>query len=304
VQPPPLPLQGVNDRGVVVDEVTCRGCGYGLRGLSMDAVCPECQWPIVRSVMGTMLINSAPAHILNLKRGTGIAIAASFAAFAGAFVGVGASILAAVPVASGPILTEAAANVITIGLATISTLAGLFGWWMISTPDPALADADRAGRVRRILRGLIVATCLLSLFNFVLNVLFVAGFLPPGPQWSPFSGSGQPGGPAMPTFGLTQAFIFVLGLFITLLGTAQTSYSMKYLATVVARIPDASQQSFASTMVWLTWVLFFGGFVSCGLTNLALVILYLIVLFRAYFSLAKIRAHQLALPDLPAGVRA
>lgn len=301
VGPPPLPLQGVNDRGVVVDEVTCRGCGYGLRGLSMDAVCPECQWPIVRSVMGTMLINSAPAHILHLKRGMGVAIAASFAAFASAFVGAGAGVLAAIPIASGPILTEAAANVITIGLATLSTLAGLLGWWMVSTPDPALADADRAGRVRRTLRALIVVTCALSLVNFVLNALFVAGILPPGPQWSPFSGSGGPGGPAMPAFGLTQTLLVVLGMFISLIGTAQTSLSMKYLATIVARVPDPSQQSFASTMVWLTWVLYFTGFLSCGLTNLALVVLYLIVLFRAYFSLSKIRAHQLAAPNLPVG---
>ncbi len=52
-----------DETGLIAEDVGCRGCGYNLRGLRIEATCPECSIPIGRSVFGDLLRYCNPAWL-------------------------------------------------------------------------------------------------------------------------------------------------------------------------------------------------------------------------------------------------
>src|SRR5438876_719044 len=64
----PMPALVDADGRVCVDAV-CLGCGYNLRTLPEDAVCPECAQPVRRSLVGEQLTFAAPHWVRRLARG-------------------------------------------------------------------------------------------------------------------------------------------------------------------------------------------------------------------------------------------
>lgn len=62
-----------HDAGVTPDaagaELLCVTCGYALRGLDHDGMCPECGTPIERSLRGDLLAGAAPAWLATVTRG-------------------------------------------------------------------------------------------------------------------------------------------------------------------------------------------------------------------------------------------
>lgn len=57
--PAPEPVRGIASR--VRTEFACVSCGYGLRGIAVDALCPECGTPVMRSVQGGAGVTSGSA---------------------------------------------------------------------------------------------------------------------------------------------------------------------------------------------------------------------------------------------------
>lgn len=65
---PPVRL---DPAGRIADDVSCRKCGYNLRGLLPDGICPECSGQVVRSLQGNRLSLCNPIWVRTLATGAG-----------------------------------------------------------------------------------------------------------------------------------------------------------------------------------------------------------------------------------------
>src|SRR5712671_6226084 len=66
---PPIP---VDEAGIVVGDVACRGCSYNLRGLPAESNCPECATAIELSLEGNLLHFCDPKWLDRLAIGAGM----------------------------------------------------------------------------------------------------------------------------------------------------------------------------------------------------------------------------------------
>src|SRR3990172_7537522 len=68
--PSPAPARvQLDSAGHLDQDVICIRCGYNLRGLSLDRVCPECGTPIGRSLHGDLLRFAPPIWLAVLISG-------------------------------------------------------------------------------------------------------------------------------------------------------------------------------------------------------------------------------------------
>lgn len=140
----------------------CRRCGYNLRGLELDGICPECGALVRVSLIGDFLAAADPAHITRLFRGA-ILVEVTFYIYV--LVSCVASPIAlaiAVPrAASG--LSGALLSVLHLALALLAIL----GWWLVSSPDPGRMPGSRGDALRRALRlCLILSACFTLIATF------------------------------------------------------------------------------------------------------------------------------------------
>ena len=61
--------------GRIDQDLSCLKCGYNVRGLLPNGVCPECGTPIGRSMYGDMLMYCDPVWVRTLVSGTNWIIA-------------------------------------------------------------------------------------------------------------------------------------------------------------------------------------------------------------------------------------
>lgn len=287
--PPPLPFEGINSRGVVVEDLRCRGCGYEVRGLSMADSCPECGWSVARSASGALLINSPRHHLATLRLGTTLVVAATFGSFAAATLG---AIVAVALAASTTWANQEVLELLGQGFTVVGAGIALYGWWIFSTPDPAVESREQPTAARRVLRTLTVLSLAMSVITLLLKSLSVGGVLPMGPALV-FSRAGT-------TFTLgsrTEAILGLISLTSFLVGVAQTSAAMAYLATVALRIPARELSRSARRMVWLVWVLQ----VVLGIGPLVAVVMQLVYTLRARAAMGVVLAQHDALPPPTTG---
>src|ERR1700733_1253483 len=57
---PSLPLPAPPPPEWVMKDLPCRSCGYNLRTLSIDGICPECATPVRVSMRGDLLREADP----------------------------------------------------------------------------------------------------------------------------------------------------------------------------------------------------------------------------------------------------
>lgn len=280
--PPPLPYTGVNDHGVVIASRACRGCGYDVRGLTMADACPECRWPVLRSVSDVMLVNSPSDHVRRLRVGVTTVIAAQLGGIA---AGLGGFIVGAALTRGNMGDSELMGTVAS----TLVSIVNLIGWWIFSTPDPALAADEQRTNSRRVLRSLAIASFVAFLATLVVRLLYYGGVIPGGNQMTITLGSTQ-----IPIGSGVDLAMGGLGLLSLLLSMVVTSVAMAYTSNVCARIPDATLLRDTKRMVWLVWVLVF---VPCfgGLISFVLVLIYL---FQLRSRLTNVLAHQQVLGEV------
>lgn len=165
--------------GRIDADITCRGCGYNLRGQSLSNTCPECGTSVEWSTRIDRLAYHDPAWLGSLKRGMLWFIIAIFAAFALGFVNfavssvlqpAGASPFAPQPGQPGgpPNFTQAmqsqmggtAQLAVGLVIGLISSALYLIGVWQLTTPMPSEAEGN-ASSSRLIFRwGWVTATAL------------------------------------------------------------------------------------------------------------------------------------------------
>jgi hypothetical protein len=163
-------------------DIPCSRCGYILRGLKTDAVCPECTAPITRSVVNNRLDACDPRYVRALHVGslvTSLALAAQLLCTSAVMLPL---IFFALFWRSGPPPNwfQATAWFTMFILPGFAAGGGLAGWFFLPMPDPAMVGPPADPSWRRVLRIvlLIEAVCWLVLVGFgLLNVL---SSIPPG----------------------------------------------------------------------------------------------------------------------------
>jgi len=136
---PRRPLALVGEDGQIIADLPCHRCGYDVRGLSVDGMCPECNFPVRQSVRGNILIYSDPRWLRGVARG------AQWMGWAG---------LIGLIVAVAWLFTTY--SLFSLGLFAAVVLF-LIGAWMATSADPSGIDEGRCARLRVAARILLAA---------------------------------------------------------------------------------------------------------------------------------------------------
>ncbi len=270
---------------VVADERPCLTCGYSIVGMGTDGVCPECGTPIIRSIRGNLLRYASRDHLRTLVRGAALVEAAMILSIVASFLTTGATL-------AYRWASAAYANVPSLGrtlevLPSLADLGGslltIWGWWMLSTPDPGLAGTDLDARSRRWLRIFIIAMLAKSVGEVLIP------FLPASmnPRTVMVTNSGNL--TALLASPLLWAMLLI-GLFSLATTIGKFVSSMLYLRSLARRLPDMTMAKRLGAYLWVLPLLYTVGALLCGLGPLIALVLYLIAidqLRRAVSPLAR-----------------
>lgn len=142
----------------VLDALACEGCGYILRGLALDARCPECSVPIAQSLHDDRLADIPITRLARLRLAMRAAELGSLAILVGMATQLTISPLVSLIVGLG--VTPDVLRQLGVGLRVSGQFAMLAGLATIATAAVLLShlgprDAGRPDQVRlaRIIRG-------------------------------------------------------------------------------------------------------------------------------------------------------
>lgn len=125
-------------QGRIGTDVTCRFCGYNLRGLLPDGLCPECGKPVEASTYRYLLEFADPAWVRSLAGGANWILGA-------VLVSVGMLPTAMLAIMYLHPAQEVVVAVIGLG---VPGLAYLIGFWKLTRPQPG--KIDYGGDVARV----------------------------------------------------------------------------------------------------------------------------------------------------------
>lgn len=267
--PPSLPYRFVNEHGVVTQAVPCRGCGYNLLSFTLAQVCPECGWPVSRSVQGADLSYSPPTYLRTLRSSILIILIALLIDIVPTFSVVILDIINDYFTMRWELgALHAAADAISF-LANVVTV---YGFWRFTTPDPTLTREQQRTSAYWVLR---IATIVAAL----------SGFLD-----SAFMTLSAAGGQSFT--GFANAAIGVLSFVVYVLTAAWISAAMYFISAIARRVPDPTLARHSKTMVWLSWVLMFPGMLACFAGPIACIIYFFIALVRIRTHVGRVLAQQ------------
>jgi len=147
----PLPPDG---NAPIADDRSCNHCGYNLRGLQPDGMCPECGTPISRSIHGDFLEYCDPNWLDRLHLGVRMKL---WNIVLGILVGFLAGLLAGVGIS--PVLGKL--------LSIAGAAVGLYAAILITTQEPRISLEEDTLTLRRVVRACAVATFGAALVNSI-----------------------------------------------------------------------------------------------------------------------------------------
>jgi hypothetical protein len=148
--PPKFPSADPAPSFSLLEDLPCRSCGYNLRTLSTDTICPECGTPVVSSLRGELLRDADPAWLHWMNIGCTCL-----------YWGVWCTFIAY-------IFFQSFRR--TWPRSTLVSAAAVFiaaGTWMLGSPDPSGIGENRYGHLRSWARGtslLMLAVTILRCF--------------------------------------------------------------------------------------------------------------------------------------------
>jgi hypothetical protein len=152
--------------GRIARDVRCIHCGYNLRSLLAEQVCPECNLPVRESLRGDLLQFSDPAWLARLISGMGWIVFACILSMAQDW-GLPGII---------PWLRLSGRSVILVVFRAFEVAIGsaqVVGVWKITSQEPRPLDAQRWPGLRTIARSLLVAAIAIDLSRAVLMTLAI-----------------------------------------------------------------------------------------------------------------------------------
>lgn len=148
----------------VLVDAPCTNCGYCLRGLPIDSVCPECARPVQLSLERRRLGLASAEYLRSLTFGTGALLLGLILAVAvGGFSALQLTTLGtfrySLPLALWPTLEF------------LASLPAVVGIWKLSVDDPGLPPHDQARGNARTLRAAALALPVLHAFRVMLATM-------------------------------------------------------------------------------------------------------------------------------------
>ncbi len=146
------PAVRLDASGHIDQDCACVSCGYNLRGLDPDRVCPECATPISRSIRGDYLRFSDPKWVGTLARGMNWIVFGFISACA---LGIGMELVLDQNVTTGN------SHLDTLGeslLVLAFQLVFVKGFWHLTEREPFWKSAESALSARRVIRLTLLAS--------------------------------------------------------------------------------------------------------------------------------------------------
>ncbi len=156
--PYPTNPVALDAQGHIDTDLSCLRCGYNLRGLNPDGVCPECGTAIGRSQYGNLLRYCDPDWVEQLASGMNWMVASIVL---GLVLGIIAGGIAGAT--KGASASSLVMDIVQVFVAIISLIA----YWKVTQPDPS--QNEEGTTVRKVARFAAVAS-------------FVIGFMSHGAQ--------------------------------------------------------------------------------------------------------------------------
>ncbi len=136
---PNLPPLTLSASGTLTEDLRCARCGYNLRGLTLESLCPECGTAIARSVHGNLLRYADPAWVDKLRLGTVVKLWNLL---------LGVVLVIAAGIAAGLAVGPMALGVLQLIVACLS----LWAVFLVTTPEPAVGLEEDPITLRKVLR--------------------------------------------------------------------------------------------------------------------------------------------------------
>ena len=149
----------LDESGRLVEDIACLRCGYNLRGLDPNGVCPECGTAIGQSTHGDLLRFCDPAWVLTLHSGMSWIIGGIAFSILSAFV------VGAVAASGG------AGQAATIAITFLGQLITIVAYWKLTAPDPSRSGMDEGFDVRQLVRVTVIAGFVLALLQQIIGEL-------------------------------------------------------------------------------------------------------------------------------------
>ena len=183
--------------GALIVDTPCRKCAYNLRGLTAGGRCPECGSAVGLSIVGDLMRFSDPSWVDRLALGCLLILWGMLTALVGTVLGVVMSTVA--PVLGG--IVQLAGSAI-----------GLWGAWLLTSPDPSGIGEQEYGKARRITRAALLA----GLVGAALTILVTAT-------------------PMLPAIALIFGVLTIVFALVSIVGEF---YKLVYLERLSTRIPN------------------------------------------------------------------
>lgn len=156
---------------MVLVDAPCTNCGYSLRGLMTDSVCPECAHPVRLSLERRRLGLASAEYLAALQLGSGTLLLGLILAIA--FGGISAlqfttlgTFRYSVPLVVWPTLDMFAALFVAVGI------------WKLTIDDPGLPAHDQARGNARTLRAAAIALPIVHALRLFVATLTIAPVAP------------------------------------------------------------------------------------------------------------------------------
>ena len=263
--PPPVVAPPVDLSNM---DVLCRRCQFNLRGLTPERNCPECGFPIQRTLAGDPLVLSSPKYLQTLSSGLKWIIIATIVQYCMSFLGgiVGAVVGFATEGNANQVQIIYRVELIAVLVTVPVSFALLYGWWRFSTPDPEIVVGDSGDAPRRIVRG---ATALLAVTTVLSSI---ATFFHTNPM-------------------MISPFMIGVGSLAVIVGIAQFFASLLYARWIALRLHDAKLAEKSTRYLWMLPLIYIVGF--CVIVGpLIAVVLYLLMLNDVRRGINFARAQQ------------
>jgi hypothetical protein len=153
------------------------------------------------------------------------------------------------------------AEAITQIVGTLISVISLWGWWLISDPDPAMTTADPGDKSRRLTRTFLAISAAIAGVSLIVTMV---------PALNPNLAGTSLGFPITVTPGGLAATV---GFIAWIVGFVA---SMTYMSHLARRLPNASLHKRSKLYRWMLPVVGVFGYLLCGAGPLIAFVLYIV----------------------------